>query len=409
MKPALFIAKRYLFAKKSHNVINIISIISAAGIAIGCAALIIILSVYNGFDGLIKGIYNSESADLVIAPIKGKAFLPSDASVERLKADPGVLSVSEIVEENLFVQYEQRTGVYTVKGVDSLFILNTGLSGHMVEGKFELHFGDIPQAVAGRLVAADLGLSSKFLSPLELYFPSRTAEVSLLNPMASLNNRDVFPSGIVSIDNDFDKKYIFVPLEIMRSLMEYEQEVTCLEVKVDPSQLDKEQVVTSRYRRHIEEICGDGFTVKDRYRQNESVFKILTYEKLAIYAILIFVVLIISCNVLGSLSMLVIEKKNDIGILRSMGADEKMIRRIFITEGWMISLIGMVVGIAIGLIICWLQIRYGFVKMPGNFIVTAYPVVVKWTDVLLVTLSVTLIGGIMAHAPKIKSEGFDLE
>ena len=394
MNSAFFIAKRYLFAKKSHNVINIISIISAAGIAIGCAALVIILSVYNGFDNLLRSFYNSETADLLITPSSGKVFDPS--KTEKLKGESFIQSYYEVLEEVVYLRYEDNTIIASAKGVDSSYEKETGLSNYIIDGDFALKKGDINQIVLGRAIAADLRVNLKFLSSVEVYFPSRTESVSLLNPMASLRMEDFYPSGIISLDNDFDQQYVFVSINALRDLLEYSNEVSAIELKVLPECCKKKGVIKPQYQKKVEQILGEECIVKNRFQQNETVYKLLTYEKLAIYAILLFIVLIISCNIYSSMNMLVIEKARDIEILKSIGADKKLISRIFTLEGWMISLLGIVIGIIVGLLICYIQIKFGLIKMPGNFIVNAYPVQVKLTDILIVFTSVSAIGFVMS-------------
>lgn len=395
MNSTFFIAKRYLFAKKSHNIINIISIISAAGIAIGCAALIIILSVYNGFDELLRSFYDTETADLKITPAKGKVFNPS--VVSSVKDLDFVTSYYESLEENVYLFYEDKNTVAVAKGIDSLYEAETGISRYLIDGDFELHYGDIGQMVLGRSIAADLRVNLNFLSSVEVYFPSRKANVSLTDPMGSLRMKRFYPAGIVALDNDFDKQYVFVSLDELRELLEYDCEVSSVELKVNPECLSAKGVIRPHYQKEVENLIGNDFVVRNRFQQNETVYKLLTYEKSAIYAILIFIVLIISCNVYGSLNMLRIEKKGDMEILQSMGADKRMVAGIFTLEGWMISMLGIITGLLIGLVICWIQQRFGLVKMPGNFLVNAYPVQVRLTDVLLVFCSVSLIGYIMAR------------
>ncbi|MCF0164481.1 MAG: ABC transporter permease [Bacteroidales bacterium] len=396
MKPVFFIAKRYLFAKKSHNVINVISIISAAGIAIGCAALVIILSVYNGFDSLVKDLYEDTAADFVVIPAKGKVFSPSSNLVREIASLPEVASCTGVLEENVFLKYDDNTAMAVVRGVDTLYPVMSMLPRHLVDGKFELKYGSINQAVAGRLIAASLGIGVKFVTPLELYFPSRTEKVSVLDPMASLRSIKVFPAGILSVDQNFDKKYLYVPIDALRTLLEYEEEVSYLEIRT------ASDISYKKTGAAIASLCGDDFVVKDRYQQNDSLYKLLVYEKLAIYVILLFVMLVIACNIFGSLKMLRIEKEDDMEILRAMGADNDMIKAIFRTEGWLISLSGIVVGVVVGIAVCLLQMKFGFVKMPGNFIVDAYPVVLRGSDILLTLTGVALICGLLPRIGRIR-------
>ncbi len=391
-----FIAGRYLFAKKSHNVINIISGISAAGIAIGCAALVIILSIYNGFDGIVRSFNNSYTPDLLVSPVAGKAFTPSHELLEGLKAQDGVRTVSGVLEENVYLKYGERNAVATAKGVDSSYCSVTGLRDFLVEGEFELEYGQLREAVIGRTLALELGLRTSFLTPLEVYFPSRSAEVSLLDPMASLHLVKLHPAGVLSLEQGFDKKYVFVPVSALRELLEYENEVSALEIYADSTRIGENGVVSASLQKEVEKLAGEGFTVKNRRQQNEMLYKMLSYEKIAIYLILLFVMIIISFNILGSLSMLRIEKQDDMAILEAMGAEKGFINRIFLKESLMISALGIIIGIVAGLLVCFLQQRFGFVKMPGNFVVDAYPVVVKFLDILLIIAGVGLIGYLTA-------------
>ncbi|MBO4571888.1 MAG: ABC transporter permease [Bacteroidales bacterium] len=391
-----FIAGRYLFAKKSHNVINIISGISAAGIAIGCAALVIILSIYNGFDGIVRSFNNSYTPDLLVTPKAGKVFTPSDEFLGELKSLEGVRTVCGVIEENVYLKYGDRNAVATAKGVDSSYCSVTGLRDFIVEGEFELEYNALKEAVIGRTLALELGLRTSFLTPLEVYFPSRTEEVSLLDPMASLNMTKLRPSGVLSLEQGFDKKYVFIPLESLRELLEYENEVSALEIYADSTRIGENGVVAQALQKRISALAGDDFTVKNRRQQNEMLYKMLSYEKIAIYLILLFVMIIISFNILGSLSMLRIEKQDDMAILEAMGAEKRFINRIFLKESLMISALGIIVGVVVGLLVCFLQQRFGFVKMPGNFVVDAYPVVVKVLDILLIIAGVGLIGYITA-------------
>ena len=400
MNTTFFIARRYLFARKSHNVINIISVISAAGIAVGCAALVIILSIYNGFDNLLKGMFDSYTPDLVISPRENKVFAPSETTLEVLNGREEIASVCEMLEETVFLKYGEREAIVTARGVDSTYQDVTGLGRFIAQGAFDLRDGEIAQMVLGASIAQDLRINTTFLTPLEVYFPSRTARVSLSDPTAALKKVRVFPSGIISMDKTFDEQYVYMPIASLRNLLEWEREVSSLEIRVKPEYLTATGTVSRQFQNEIATMFGEDYQVRNKYQQNESLYKMMTYEKLAIYLILLFVVLIISCNVFGSLSMLIIEKQEDIGILRSMGADDKMINRIFTTEGWMISLLGAAVGVVFGILVCLAQQYFHLVKMPGNFVFSYYPVQLQLTDLLLIFVSVAAIGYLMSHFVK---------
>ena len=390
-----FIARRYLFAKKSHNVINIISIIAAAGIAIGTAALVIILSIYNGFDRIVRDLNDSYTADVLISPATGKVF-SFDQRFDFLSDDPRVKAACGVLEENVFVQYGDRNKVVTARGVDSLYEQITSLREHLTEGDFDLSFGDLGQVVLGRTVALELGVRTAFLQPLTVWFPSRTQKVDLLNPLASLRQEKLHPAGIVALEQNFDQKYLFMPLPALRNLLEYDDEVSGVELYLAPSGLNRKGMASRALLSELQAKLGDGFVVRDRQQQNTMLYKLLKYEKIAIYLILLFVMLIISFNIYGSLSMLIIEKRDDIATLRAIGADDQLVEQIFVREGWLISLLGIGIGVVAGLAVCWAQLRFGLVKMPGNFVVDAYPVVVQWSDVLIIVEGVALIGWIIS-------------
>lgn len=400
MNTTFFIARRYLFAKKSHNVINFISAISAAGIAVGCAALVIILSIYNGFDDLLKGMFESYTPDVVVTPDRGKVFSPDSTTVGALLAREDVASVSEVLEETVFLKYGDKDAIVTARGVDSVYQNVTGLAQYVAQGSFELKDGEIDQMVLGSSIAQDLRINTTFLTPLEVYFPSRTAKVSLTDPTASLRKVNLFPAGIIALEKNFDEQYVYMPIGALRDVLERTDEVSMLEIRLKPEALTASGDIPGKVQEEIAALFGEGYNVRNKYQQNESLYKMMTYEKLAIYLILLFVVLIISCNVFGSLSMLIIEKQEDIEILRSMGADDKTINRIFTTEGWMISLLGAAAGIVLGVLICLAQQHFHLVRLPGNFIVSYYPVHLQWLDILIIFVSVAAIGYVMSHFVK---------
>ena len=395
MQLSRFIARRYLFAKKSHNVINIISIISAAGIAVGCAALVIILSIYNGFDSIVRDLNDSYTADVLVTPAQGKVF-SFDERFDFLRDDPRVEAACGVLEESVFVQYGDRNKVVVARGVDSLYEQTTRLRDHLTEGEFALTFGDLNQVVLGRTVALELGARPAFLQPLTAWFPSRTQQVDLLNPLASLRQERLHPAGIVSLEQNFDQKYMFMPLKALRELLEYEDEVSGIEIYLTPEGLNRHGIASREVLSSLRTTLGSDFVVRDKQQQNSTLYKLLKYEKVAIYLILLFVMLIVSFNIYGSLSMLIIEKRDDIVTLQAMGADDELVGKIFTREGWMISLLGIAVGVVFGLVVCWLQQRFGLVKMPGNFVVDAYPVVVQPMDIVLIVLGVALIGWLIS-------------
>ena len=396
MRLASFIAGRYLFAKKSHNVINIISAISAIGMAIGTAALIIILSVYNGFDSLIRSMLSNVEPDLLITPSTGKVFVPEGETFDWLYFHPDVKNMCGVLQEQVFINYDGQQGLAKAKGVDWIYEDETPLKGHIREGEFRLHRGDVPMAAVGSGLAYSMGISPRFVSAIEIYYPSRTRKLSMANPLTSIEAVKVWPSSIFSINNDVDAELMILPIDKMRELLEYKDEVSEVEIRLAEGTSAKE---LRKLQKEISERLGPEFKVKDRFQQNESLYKMMKYEKAAIYMILIFVIIIIAFNIFGSLSMLIIEKRPDIGTLRSMGAQESLIKRIFILEGWFISLAGLAAGLLVGTGFALLQQHFGFIKMPGHFVVQAYPVILSWSDIFLTAVGVAAIGYLIALLP----------
>ena len=396
MRLAPFIAGRYLFAKKSHNVINIISAISVIGMAIGTAALIIILSVYNGFDSLIRSMMSNVEPDLLITPATGKVFIPDDEAFDWIYDQPSVKNMCCVLEEDVFISYDGKQGLAKAKGVDWIYEEESPLKDHIRDGEFRLHRGDIPMASIGASLAYEMGINPRFLSPVEIYFPSRTRRISMANPMSSIEFIKVWPSSTFSINTEVDQELMILPIEKMRELLEYDEEVSAVELRLMEGTDRKE---LKRLQEEIGRLLGPAFKVKDRFQQNESLYKMMKYEKAAIYMILIFVIIIIAFNIFGSLSMLIIEKKSDIETLRSMGAQDSLIRRIFVLEGWMISLTGLAAGLVVGIGFALLQQHFGFIKMPGHFVVQAYPIILSLTDILLTAAGVAIVGWLIALLP----------
>lgn len=397
---SLRFAFRYLFARKSHNVINVISGISVAGMAVGTAALVIILSVFNGFDSLVGQSLSNIDPDIRISPATGKVFVPDSTAFDALYADDRIQSISSVIEEQVFISYIDRQGLCFMRGVDAVYEEESALRDKMVDGDFALHRGVRQQVVLGAGLAYSMGISHRLATPVDIYYPSRTAPFSIQNPMSSMRSQKAFPAGTLSVNADVDGKIAIAPIELMRELLEYyDGEVSALELRLAPG-ADLKAVIAD-----TERIMGPTLLVKDRIRQNDALYKMMRYEKLAIYLILIFVVIIIAFSVLSSLTMLIIEKEADMETLRSMGAPEGLTKRIFRLEGWLITLLGMVIGLAVGTVLVLIQQHFGVISMPGNFMVEAYPVILKASDFLFIVLGVSLIGYLVASIPGIKSAG----
>lgn len=394
MRLASFIAGRYLFARKSHNVINVISAISVVGMAIGTAALTIILSIYNGFDSLVRDMMGNLEPDILITPSKGKVFVPEGECYDWIYAQESVASMCTVLQEQVFISYDGHQGVAIAKGMDAVAQEESPIRENIRDGKFEFRHGDIPEGVVGVGLAYKMGINPRFLAPIQLYYPSRTRKLSPSSPSSSIEYINIWPSGLFSINSEIDNSYILLDIDKMRELLEYSgEEVSAVEIRMKEGCEARE---LKRVMDGISERLGEDFTVSDRFRQNESLYKMMKYEKASIYLILIFVILIIGLNIHASLSMLIIEKREDISTLRAMGAGEKLIRRVFVLEGWFISLLGLAIGLLMGLAFCLLQQRFGLISMPGNFVIQAYPVVMKASDLLITALSVAILGYLIA-------------
>jgi lipoprotein-releasing system permease protein len=383
-----FIAKRYLFAKKSHNVINIISFISMAGIVVGSMGLIIVLSVFNGFGDLVISLYNSFDPDIRITASEGKTFEPDNVNISTV---PGVKSVTLSLEESALIKYGDQQFIATIKGVDSSFLNTTSLRDKIVDGEPILQSGENNYAITGSTIAYYLSLSLENpFNVLNVYVPKKGKPVSLVNPDEAFNNRVIRPSGVFAIQQDFDSKYVLVPLRFARDIIGEPKRVSSMEVMLHPG-TDAGQVAEA-----IQQQLGKTFKAETRLQQHAMLYRILKFEKWAVYMILTFIIIIAVFNIIGSLSILIIEKKKDIGILRSLGANTFQIRNIFVAEGILITMFGAVTGIALGGLVCFLQMEFGLIKLENaeSFVIDSYPVAMKTLDFIGVFLTVFVIGAI---------------
>jgi lipoprotein-releasing system permease protein len=392
---SFYIAKRYLLGKKSQNAINIISGISILGITTGTMALVIVLSVFNGFDSVVKSLFNSFDPEIKISATEGKTFAPDPAVSQSILDLQGVSAMSEVLEENVLLLYGDKQHIATIKGVDDAFQDVTGLDSMVYEGTMKLRDHNRAYAVVGQGVAYNLNIGLSFIDPLWVYTIDRKAKINMSQPEESIRRDFLYPSGIFQIENEFDARYIFTDIAFVRELLSYQTEVSFLELRLDPN-YPPDQV-----QKEISALLGEEFQVKNREEQNELFYRVMRSEKWAIFLILTFILIIASFNIIGSLSMLIIDKKKDILILRNMGAGNSLIRKIFLVEGWMISAIGSISGLALGTAISWIQQRFGVIKLSGSgsFIIDAYPVHIEALDILLIWLTVLLIGLLAARYP----------
>jgi lipoprotein-releasing system permease protein len=365
-----------------------VSYISLIGTVCGTAALLIVLSVFNGFENLTESIYSIFDPELKVTPAAGKTFVIDSTLISGISALPEVENVSLTLDENVLLKYKDRQTIATMRGVDENYITGTSLSSSMNGGDFRMYVNDYPAAVFGYGVAAKLGLFSlRMDEPVHVNVPKREGKVSLSNPAASISTMSLLPSGIFEVEKSFDDTYVFAPIDFLRNLLDRESQASAVEIKLKP-ETDPDNV-----RKKVAGIAGKDLQVKTRYQQNEALYRMMKSEKLIVYGILILIVVILSFNISGSLSMLITEKKEDIATLKSMGASDKLIRRIFLSVGLLIAFTGIAAGIIIGLAICLLQQHFGLLKLPGNsMLIDAYPVKVLFTDLLLVIASVAVIG-----------------
>ncbi len=395
MSFSFYIARRYLFAKKSHNIINIISAISLGGITVGTMALIIVLSVFNGFENLVVTLFNSFNPDIKIAMVQGKTFHFSEFPYQNVKKIYSIENITGTIEENALVKYKNKQHIVTIKGVSDDFNKTSQLNKMIIDGNYELERGSLNFAILGQGVAYNLNLSlNDYENPLTVYAPKRL-KGKKLNIEEAFNNYMIMPSGIFSIQQEFDSRYVIVPLRFARELFNYSDELTFMEIKLSKN-ADVQKV-----QNEIKKITGPGFIVKNRFEQEELLYKIMKSEKLAAFLILSFILLIAIFNVIGSLSMLIIDKKKDIAVLKSLGAENQLIRRIFMTEGVLITLAGAFTGLFLGGLICWLQMTFGFIKIPnaGSMVIDEYPVKMMIIDFVYVFLIVIVIGVIASWYP----------
>jgi len=394
MNLSFFVARRYLFSRKSSNAVNIVTRISLACVCIVTAALVIILSAMNGLTGLVESLYNNFHSDIRITAEKGKVFHCDPEKVKRIKQIPGVAWYTEIIDEDGLIESNDRQMNVVIRGVSDDYARYTRFDTVVREGAFDLHPNGLTGAVAGQEIGSVLALSE--LSQIKIYVPKRDR-----NLVVDMNNMDekpfnediAFLSGLYFVSSDFDGKYIFLPAETVRGLLEYTDECTSAEIGIKNG-FDEADVI-----RQVKEVTGTGYRVQSRYEQNEVLYKTLKSEKMWTFFILIFVLVIATFNTIGSITLLIIEKKKDIGILWGMGAGEKLIRRIFFTEGVLISVAGTVAGISLGLLLCWLQKTFGLLRFGEGFVVSFYPVEVQITDLLYIVLAVTAIGILAAWYP----------
>ena len=399
MNLPFYIARRYLFSKKKHNAINIISAVSVCGVALATLALVCTLSVFNGFQDMVAGFFTAFDPELKITVREGKVFDPHESRVAQIHAMPEIEVWTETLEENAMVQYKDRQTMAVIKGVEDNFEQLTAIDSLLYgTGKFVLNDSVVDYGILGVELMSELGTGIQFVDPLQIYAPKRNARVNMANPAASFNSDYLFSPGAVFIVNQqkYDARYILTSLGFARRLFDYDTEVSAIEIKLKPgSNIDAVE-------KKMEEILGERFVVQNRYEQQADVFRIMEIEKFISYLFLTFILAIACFNVIGSLSMLILDKRDDVETLRNLGAGDQLITRIFLFEGRMISVFGASIGIVLGLLLCFLQQKFGLISLGGgngSFVADAYPASVHLTDVLLVFVTVIAVGFLSVWYP----------
>lgn len=392
MQLAYFIAGRYLFSRKKQNAINIISAISVAGVAIGTTALIVILSVFNGIDLFLRQSTDSFTPDLVIFPQSGKFITLDSVLYTHIGTDPDVAYYNAVVEENALLKYGEHLKPVTVKGVTGNFRETTGIGRNMVEGVFRLKDREAYEAVVGAGVAAEIDLGLTFLTPLVFYYPNKEAS----SVSGALHTEYLFPSGIFSAQQEIDGKLVITDIGFARKLFLLKDEISKIEVKV------KQEKLVGPVKERLRQWAGPAFRIEDKYEINRSFYAMMRSEKLAVFLILLFILLIASFNIVGSISMLILDKKEDLGVYRALGMSVQKIVSVFRTEGNLITGIGALTGLIIGVTICFLQQHYGFIKLNGGgggYLLEAYPVRLVFGDIFWIMLTVLGIGYVASYFP----------
>lgn len=399
MNLSFYIAKRYLFSKKKHNAINVISGVSVCGVALATLALVCTLSVFNGFQDMVAGFFTAFDPELKITPREGKVLDTQDERIEKLRHLPEIAVFTETLEENAMVQYKDKQAMVMIKGVGDNFKELTDIE-KIVHGKgtFTLYDSVVNYAVMGVELLYVLGAGIEFVDPLAVYAPKRNSKINIANPAASFHKEYLFSPGCVFVVNQqkYDSQYVLTSLNFARNLFEYTSEASAIELRLKPD------VKLSAFKSRLEKMLGDEFIVNDRYEQQADLFRMMEVEKLMSYLFLTFILMIACFNIIGSLSMLILDKKEDVLTLRNLGAGNKLITRIFLFEGWLISFFGAVGGILFGLLLCFIQQEFGIISLgnvSGSFLVDAYPVSVYLSDVLLVFITVLSMGFVSVYWP----------
>lgn len=398
MNLALYIARRYLFSKKSHNAINVISAIAVCGVALATLALVCTLSVFNGFHDLISSFFTHFDPQLKVEAVRGKTFVQDSAMMASIQQIEGVEVVSMTLEDNAMAKYQEQQAMVTIKGVDDNFQALTGVE-EILYGNPELKLYDevADYGIPGIQLMYILGMGMQPFDPIEVYTPRTGTRVNMTNPMANFRRLPLYSPGTVLNINDarYASTYIVASLDYAQRLFDCPGEISAIELRLTPG------ASTGRVKRAVQQLVGDGFTVHDRYEQQEATFKVVKIEKFVSYLFLCFILMVACFNIISSVSMLILDKRDNVDTLRSMGATQNMAERIFIYEGNLIAFFGAITGLVLGVVLCLLQQEFGIIGLGGDgqFVVDAYPVRVKLLDILLVFVSVILVNAVSVWLP----------
>jgi len=391
-----FIAKRYFFARKKTSFISLISMISMLGVGVGTMALVVVLSVFNGLEDFQRGLYKSFDADLKISPKKGKYFNCPPALLQKISKVQGVESITQVIEENVLLRYRDAQMVVNLKGVDESFLKQERLKKMMIDGHAILDDNGIAYSIVGSGIAVKLGIDiDAFFTPLEVWYP-RNKQSKTLDFYATdaFNKQNLVPAGIFAIEQQYDDNYIYAPLSFAQSLFELNNQRTAIEIKV------ANEEAAANIQEKVQEILGTNYIVQNQDEQHASLLRAIKIEKLFVFLTLTFIIGIASFNIFFSLSMLAIEKKEDVKTLYAMGADSRMIQKIFLSEGAIVAFTGAIVGLILGFTLCWLQQSYGFISMGiVGALIDAYPVKMQFSDFFFTTIVVVVITLLASYFP----------
>lgn len=403
--PSFTIAYRYLWGKRGANAAPLLSCISMLALSVGAAAMLVLFSVFNGFEQVVSKLYTAFYSDIRISPAQGKFFVPEPVKVQRIRQLNGVVALAPVIEDNVFVHAEDEQMVVTLKGVSGDYFRVNTLKPYIISGRDTVRNGALPTAIVGVHIAARLGLSvDNDFSRIDLYYPNPELRNPVLNPSEAYGMLELRPDGIFKVQEEFDARYVLAPLPLVQQLFHRPGAVSSIELKLAPD------ADPTTLRRHVQQILGPGYIVATRFEQNHTINSVMRTEKWATYAILLFILLIASVNMVGAMSLLVLEKRRDMAILLAMGAPRRLIRKIFLYEGLLWAAVGGGVGMLAGALLCLGQQRWGWVKLNGVFIINAYPVAMQVTDFVVIALTVLGVGLLAALYPALRAgRGLTLE